>query len=55
MLRGQVAIGSANPWEGAVVVTVTIAVAGAPLNDSELGETLQVDMAGAPLQVRETV
>jgi len=44
------------PFVGAVVVIVALTeVDDAPFSETELGDTVQVDSAGAPLQVSATV
>jgi hypothetical protein len=48
-------IGWVKPAEPPAVVTVTVAVAADPLSLTELGDTEQVDWAGAPPQLNDTV
>ena len=48
-------IGCVRPAELPAVATVTVAVAVDPLSLTELGDTEQVDWAGAPLQLSVTV
>ena len=50
----SIARGSLSALEAAVVVTVTLTVAAVPFSVTEVGETVQVDWAGAPLQLSAT-
>ena len=48
-------VSGSNPFEGAVVVTVNVAVPDAePVSEIELGDTVQVASAGAPLHESTT-
>jgi hypothetical protein len=42
----------AKPWEGAVVATVTVTLCELELNVTWLGETVHMESAGAPVQLR---
>lgn len=48
-------IGGISACERATVATVTVTGTAAPFNETVLGLTVQVDMAGAPLHVSTTL
>ena len=56
MLPGMVNPGGGvSVCERAMVATVTVTGAAAPFNETVLGVTVQVDVAGAPLHVSATL